>query len=189
MAESPEANTWNDSRPRWPIAAWVVITIVVAGAGIIGTLYYSSSALRDTGRFVVNQELLAHHWSKLETDREFTPIIQSMASAWSIPQTELKWSVKRLGTPANPAADVDAFEAASLDKISAGQTEVWSYSPVNGSRYVRAVRVGSNCMACHAATQKGQFLRANDVIGVISVDFRPNRPSPTQSVALNTDGN
>lgn len=188
MTETPEANEQRLPRPIWSIGMWVLITVVVAGAGMLATLYYSSSKLRDTGRFVVNHELLAHHWTTLESDREFLAVIRSMADSWSIPKSELNWSVKRLGTPANPAADVDSFEAAALEKIRDGETEVWSYSPVSGSRYVRAVRSGTTCMACHPQ-RNGQILQQNDVIGVIGVDFRSNRPSPTQTVALNSSGN
>jgi hypothetical protein len=189
LAESPEANESKHLRPGWPIAAWVLITVVVAGTGMLATLYHSSTGLRDTGRFVVNHELFVHHWTVLETDKEFTPVIRSMADAWNTPKSEMNWSVKRLGTPASPAADLDAFETASLERFRAGEDEVWSYSPVSGSRYVRAVRVTLNCMPCHTALRNGQLLRENEVIGVISVDFRSNRPLANQSVALNSNGN
>jgi hypothetical protein len=187
---SPSPETVQSGVERhWPIASWMLILAVVAATGVIGTTYQLVAGRKTAARLIVDQEVMRHHWSKLEPDRQFVPVIQSMATGFDSSRPDLRWTARFIGVPGKPATGLDAFEDDSLTRIQNGEDEVWDQTAFGVTRYVRAIRATQVCVSCHQVLPGGGFAKVNDVVGIISVDFRQDRAGANGSASLGTGGN
>jgi hypothetical protein len=185
----PSTNVSSEVKRMWPIAAWVAILAVVAAAATIGIAYQRMDGQRTAARLIVDHELTRHHWTALESDQQFRPVIHSISKGSPVSQSTPQWAARFIGTPTKPGAGLDAFEVSGVAQIQNGADEVWDESAFTVTRYVRAIRANQDCIACHPVRSNGGFIKVDDVIGIISVDFRHDRRKLIGPLSLGTGRN
>jgi hypothetical protein len=168
----------------WPIWLWIILFVVVAGCGLLGSLYQRTAGQKELARLIVQQELLQNHWVKLEADGDFRSIIKTLASATKS-DAGVDWSARFVRASGAGAAATDRFEDQALKIIETGTDEVWQQSWRGVTRYARAIRAKPECISCHPSTGV-KFIQVNDVIGVISIEIGSAPDGHGAAVALST---
>jgi Protein of unknown function (DUF3365) len=172
----------------WPMTLWITSLIVTVCAALVFGVHTRNAGQKNAARLIARQELLAHHWLKLEPDKDFRPVISAISGfSEALPNdVGTNWSVRFISASGQPTIGLDSFETEAVRQLENGTDEVWQESWLGVRRYMHAIRAQATCISCHpTAGFSGKYNRPGDVIGFISIDFTVS-PDRSGSLAMNT---
>ena len=169
--------------PRiWFAGLLLAASAVIATVAVVGeTPDERRDGFKEWARLAARYELMRRHFTALEADRDFKPVINILFGRSDVGEDGLESRVKTIDSYIDPSPSLDEFEKKALEQIRAGKTEVWEPGKKGQFRYVRAFRAAQDCLACHQARRRGEtteFIKENDVIAVLSLQPAEKRKNP-----------
>ena len=179
--------TANASRELWPWlrrnAAWLLLVAVAAALGVAGTCYQRNQRLKESARLVAQNDVFIRHWQALETVSDFKPVIDALFRGLDGAASGQHWKIRSVQSRTTSPVALDAFEKQALERIAAGQDEVWQQRLTGSTRYVRAVRAKQGCIVCHVTSGSGTMTKENDIIGVLSLESVAGAANASETTA------
>jgi hypothetical protein len=174
-----EANSGRHRRHVWIVPCLLLAPLVAGVVGVNKSFTRREAELRDLAGVVVQAELLRTHWSALEHDKDFQPVIAAMAREYGPAAAEYSWNVRLFHVAKAPESPPDMFEQTAIDRIRAGAPSVWTSGRNEGTRYVVPIAIRDSCIACHpvASPNETTALKPGDIIAFASVRSRPHEKS------------
>ena len=130
----------------------------------------------NTCRMLVNPILLRRHWTALETQRDFVPVIDGMFGELLPP--EVRGYKSKVIKPDDPAhLPENDFEYAAMTAFQKGDlTEQYRAVPGEaGYQYLAAVRLKSDCIVCHPTLPNSKPSDENDFFAAVSIKLPLDR--------------
>lgn len=128
---------------------------------------------RELARLITVTELNQQHSDSFETNQKFRPVHRQIYQDFGTDAgLQVTWT-KQVVTDLNGPPDaLDAFERRALERIKAGEREVWEPS-AGGARYFRGIKtVGALCVSCHKVVTP-HATQEQELIAAISLELRP----------------
>ena len=128
----------------------------------------------ELARLIMVAELDYRHALKLETHQKFKPVREALHESFiSDAALQVAWNAKVISDLTSPPESLDEFEKRALERIKAGEREVWEQSQTT-ARYFRGVHVvGKLCVECHRVLDNRPTIKERDLLAAISIELRP----------------
>ena len=174
MSSVQDFSVSDRQNPRiWLTGLLLAAAAIITAVAVVGqTPDERRDGFKEWARLAARYELMRRHWTALEAQRDFIPVIDTLFERSDVSDDGLKWRVKTIQSYTDPTPALDEFEKKALEQIREGKTEVWEPEKKGQFRYVRAFRAAQDCLACHPARRRGEtseFINENDVIAVLSL--------------------
>ncbi|MBI3463798.1 MAG: HAMP domain-containing protein [Planctomycetes bacterium] len=130
----------------------------------------------NTCRMLVNPILFRRHWTALETQRDFVPVIDALFGELLPP--EVRGYKSKVIKPDDPShLPENDFEYAAMTAFQKGDlAEQYRAVPGEASyQYLAAVRLKSDCIVCHPTLPNSKPSDENDFFAAVSIKLPLDR--------------